>query len=37
VERVNLNEEPLGPAEVRDGAVRLALRPNEITTLRFRV
>ena len=37
VERVNLNEEPLGPAEVRDGWVRLALRPNEIATLRFRV
>jgi alpha-mannosidase len=37
VERVNLNEEPLGPAEVRDGSVRLSLRPNEIATLRFRV
>jgi alpha-mannosidase len=37
VERVNLNEEPLGPAEVRDGWVRLSLRPNEIATLRFRV
>jgi alpha-mannosidase len=37
VERTNLNEEPLGPAEVRDGWVRLSLRPNEIATLRFRV
>lgn len=37
VERVNLNEEPLGLAEVRDGSVRLSLRPNEIATLRFRV
>jgi alpha-mannosidase len=37
VERTNLNEEPLGQAEVRDGWVRLALRPNEIATLRFRV
>jgi alpha-mannosidase len=36
VERVNLNEEPLGPAEVRDGWVRLSLQPNEIATLRFR-
>jgi alpha-mannosidase len=32
-ERTNLNEETLGPAEVRDGAVRLSLRPNEIATL----
>ena len=42
VERVNLNEEPLGAAEAprpsgREGWVRLALRPNEIATLRFRV
>jgi alpha-mannosidase len=37
VERVNLNEEALGPAEVRDGWVRLALRSNEIATLRFRM
>ena len=37
VERVNLNEEPLGPADVRDGWVRLSLKPNEIATLRFRV
>jgi len=37
VERVNLNEEALGAAEVRDGRVRLSLRPNEIATLRFRV
>jgi alpha-mannosidase len=37
VERTNLNEEPLGAAEVRDGWVRLSLRPNEIATLRFRV
>ncbi len=36
VERTNLNEEPLGPADVRDGWVRLSLRPNEIATLRFR-
>jgi alpha-mannosidase len=36
VERVNLNEEPLGPAEVSDGWVRLSLKPNEIATLRFR-
>jgi alpha-mannosidase len=36
VERVNLNEEPLGPAAVRDGSVRLSLQPNEIATLRFR-
>jgi alpha-mannosidase len=36
VEVVNLNEEPLGPAEVEDGRVRLSLKPNEIVTLRFR-
>jgi len=36
VEVVNLNEEPLGPAEVEDGGVRLSLKPNEIITLRFR-
>jgi alpha-mannosidase len=37
VERTNLNEEPQGPADVRDGSVRLSLRPNEIATLRFRL
>jgi len=37
VERTNLNEETLGPADVRDGWVRLSLRPNEIATLRFSV
>jgi mannosylglycerate hydrolase len=36
VEVVNLNEEPLGAAEVADGGVRLSLKPNEIITLRFR-
>ncbi|KPK46627.1 MAG: hypothetical protein AMJ77_05565 [Dehalococcoidia bacterium SM23_28_2] len=36
VEVVNLNEEPLGPAEVEDGRVRLSLKPNEVITLRFR-
>jgi hypothetical protein len=36
VEVVNLNEEPLGQAEVEDGRVRLSLKPNEIITLRFR-
>ena len=35
VEVVNLNEEPLGQAEVEDGRVRLSLKPNEIITLRF--
>ncbi len=35
-EVVNLNEEPLGQAEVEDGRVRLSLKPNEIITLRFR-
>ncbi|UCH85957.1 MAG: hypothetical protein JSU97_05285 [Dehalococcoidia bacterium] len=35
-EVVNLNEEPLGQAEVEDGRVRLSLKPNEIATLRFR-
>ena len=35
VEVVNLNEEPLGPAKVEDGRVRLSLKPNEIVTLRF--
>ena len=34
VQVVNLNEEPLGPAEVEDGRVRLSLKPNEIITLR---
>jgi alpha-mannosidase len=37
VEVVNLNEEPLGQAEVEDGRVRLSLKPNEIITLRFRM
>jgi mannosylglycerate hydrolase len=36
VEVVNLKEEPLGPAEVEDGRVRLSLKPNEIIALRFR-
>ena len=36
VDVVNLNEEPLGPAEVEDSRVRLSLKPNEIVTLRFR-
>jgi alpha-mannosidase len=36
VQVVNLNEEPLGPAKVEDGRVRLSLKPNEIVTLRFR-
>jgi len=36
VEVVNLNEEPLGPAEVDERRVRLSLKPNEIITLRFR-
>jgi alpha-mannosidase len=36
VEVVNLNEEPLGQAEVEDGRVILSLKPNEIITLRFR-
>jgi hypothetical protein len=35
VQVVNLNEEPLGPAKVEDGRVRLSLKPNEIVTLRF--
>ena len=35
VDVVNLNEEPLGPAKVEDGRVRLSLKPNEIVTLRF--
>jgi alpha-mannosidase len=35
VEVVNLNEEPLGQAEVKDGSVRLSLKPNEIITLCF--
>ena len=36
VDVVNLNEQPLGPAKVEDGTVRLSLKPNEIVTLRFR-
>jgi len=35
VDVVNLNEQPLGPAKVEDGTVRLSLKPNEIVTLRF--
>jgi len=35
VELVNLNEEPLGPATVDDGWVRLLARRNEIVTLKF--
>ena len=35
VEVLNLNEEPLGQAEVDDGRVRLSLKPNEMITLRF--
>ena len=36
VEVVNLNEEPLGPAEVDERRVHLSLKRNEIITLRFR-
>ncbi|MGQ9572740.1 MAG: alpha-mannosidase [Dehalococcoidia bacterium] len=36
VDLLDLNEEPLGPAKVEEGWVRLSLRPNEIVTLRFR-
>ncbi|MGH3148613.1 MAG: alpha-mannosidase, partial [Rubrobacter sp.] len=36
VERVNLLEEPEGPAAVHDGAVRLAVRPFEVVTLRVK-
>jgi alpha-mannosidase len=32
---IDLNEENPGPIAVRDGAVPLALKPNEITTLLF--
>jgi len=35
VQIVNLNEEPLGPADVRNGWVEAALRPNQIATLKF--
>jgi alpha-mannosidase len=34
VERTNLLEEPEEPLEVREGAVRLAVRPFEVVTLR---
>ena len=34
-ELVDMKEDPLGPAELRDGWVRLNPRPNEIVTLRF--
>jgi len=37
VELANLKEEPLGPAEVEDGRVRLSAKPNQILTLRFRL
>ncbi len=33
---VDMKEDPLGPAEVAEGWVRLSLRPNEIVTVRFR-
>jgi mannosylglycerate hydrolase len=36
VELADLKEEPLGPAEVEDGRVRLSAKPNEVITLRFR-
>jgi mannosylglycerate hydrolase len=36
VDVVNLNEEPLGQADVENGSVRLSFKPNEIVTLRFR-
>ena len=35
-ELVDMKEDRLGPADVRDGWVRLELRPNEIVTLRVR-
>ncbi|MCH8008509.1 MAG: hypothetical protein IIC91_06550, partial [Chloroflexi bacterium] len=35
VEIVDMKEELLGPAKVEDGWVQLALRPNEIVTLKF--
>ncbi|MDP2949382.1 MAG: glycoside hydrolase family 38 C-terminal domain-containing protein [Chloroflexota bacterium] len=35
VEVVDLNEEPLGAADVEDGWVRLSAKPNEIVTLKF--
>ena len=37
VERANLLEEAEGEVEVRDGAVRLELRPFEVVTLRVRL
>jgi len=36
-ERADLLEEPAGEVEVRDGAVRLELRPFEVVTLRVRL
>ena len=33
---VDLNEEPLGPANVDDGWVKLSARPNQILSVRFR-
>jgi alpha-mannosidase len=35
VQLVNLNEEPLGPADVRDGWIEVGLRPNEIVTFKL--
>ena len=35
VERVDLNEENPEPIDTEDGAVRVQLRPNEITTFKF--
>jgi 2-O-(6-phospho-alpha-D-mannosyl)-D-glycerate hydrolase len=35
VQRVDLNEENAGAIESEDGVVRLQMRPNEITTLKF--
>ena len=35
VEIVDMKEELLGPAKVENGWVQLALRPNEIVTLKF--
>ena len=35
VEKVNLNEEEPAPVEVKDGGVKLVLRPNHIATFKF--
>jgi len=35
VEKVNLNEEEPAVVDVKDGRVKLALRPNEIATFKF--